>query len=187
MMQRSFQFPAIFSAAALCAGSAQAQQGPLFTHPAVPWLLIGVASMALVAYMRADRERTQLQKKQTDADEQQKQLARLQAENEKLKTELKGYSTIINMAPFPIWQRDALLNVKFYNLSYSEAVEDDGGDSAQTPELDKKIRLMAQQAMESAKPVSERRHIVVGGERKLFQITEMPIPEEKNPLALPST
>ncbi len=106
---------------------------------------------------------------------------RLQKVNEKLKTELKNYSTIINMAPYPIWQRDASLAVRFYNLSYSAAVEDvaDKPEGGEAPELDKKVKALARQALESGKPVSERRHIVVGGERKLYQITELPVPEEK--------
>jgi len=108
------------------------------------------------------------------------ELARLRQENEKLKSDLKLYSTILNMAPHPIWQRDASLGVRFHNLSYGEAVEDiaDRGDGT-TPELDKKVRIMAQQAFETVKPVSERRHIVIGGERKLFDIIELPVPEEK--------
>jgi signal transduction histidine kinase len=105
---------------------------------------------------------------------------RLKAENEKLKTELKNYSTILNMMPYPIWQRDNRFNVRFYNLSYGEAVEDvtDKPDSSETPELDKRVKVMARQAAESGSPVTERRHIVVGGARKLYQLTELPVPSE---------
>jgi len=105
---------------------------------------------------------------------------RLKAENEKLKTDLKNYSTILNMVPYPIWQRDGSFNVRFYNLSYGEAVEEgsDKPESSETPELDKKIKTLAKQAMESGKPISDRRHIVVGGARKLYDITELPVPEE---------
>lgn len=108
------------------------------------------------------------------------ELQRVRQENEKLKNDLKNYSTILNMAPYPIWQRDASLGVRFYNLSYGEAVEDaapaaDGG----APELDKKVRAMARQAFESGQPVSERRHVVIGGERRLLDISELPVPEEK--------
>ena len=109
------------------------------------------------------------------------EVTRLRLENEKLKGELKKYSTILNMAPYPIWQRDALLNIKFHNLSYSEAVEDvsDKMDEGEIPELDKKMRPMAQQAFETVKPMNERRHIVIGGERKLYDLIEFPVPEEK--------
>src|SRR5690606_17145805 len=59
-----------------------------------------------------------------DVSDQQQSYFRLQQENEKLKSEIQHYSTILNMAPYPIWQRDADLQLRFYNLSYSEAVED---------------------------------------------------------------
>ncbi|MDE3038042.1 MAG: PAS-domain containing protein, partial [Pseudomonadota bacterium] len=108
-------------------------------------------------------------------------LERLCKENEKLKADLRGYSTIINMAPYPIWQRDAGLAIRFYNLSYSMAVEDVGAaaEISDTPELDKKARGMAQQAFATGKPATDRRHIIVGGERRLYDIMELPVPEEK--------
>lgn len=109
----------------------------------------------------------------------QKQMQRLMTENETLKSELKNYSTILNMAPFPIWQRDETMQIKFYNLSYSEAVEDEMARPEDgTPELDKKSRAMAQMALDSGRNVSERRHIVVGGARRLYQISEFPVKEE---------
>jgi signal transduction histidine kinase len=109
------------------------------------------------------------------------ELSRLSIENEKLKAELKKLSTIINMAPYPIWQRDENLNIKFHNLSYSEAIEDilESSDGLEIPELDKKMKMMAQQAQQSSKMMADRRHVVIGGERKLFDISECPIPEEK--------
>ncbi len=108
-------------------------------------------------------------------------LDRLRHENEKLKNDLKNYSTIINMAPYPIWQRDLDQNIHFYNLAYGEAIEDvaERSDTSETPELDKKVRIMAKSALDSGKTVSERRHIVLEGARKLFQISELPVPEEK--------
>lgn len=115
------------------------------------------------------------------ADAENPQIKRLKLENEKLKAELKNCSTIINMAPFPIWQRESSLRIHFYNLAYSEAIEDivERTNPADTPELDKRVLAMAKQAMETGLPVTERRHIVIGGQRKLYEITELPIPEEK--------
>jgi signal transduction histidine kinase len=104
---------------------------------------------------------------------------KLIAENEKLKSELKNYSILLNMSPYPIWQRGADLGIRFHNLAYGEAVEDLLDSADAVPELDKRVRVMAQQASDSAKSVTDRRHIVVGGERKLYEITEFPIPEEK--------
>ncbi|NBO18911.1 MAG: PAS domain-containing sensor histidine kinase, partial [Proteobacteria bacterium] len=105
----------------------------------------------------------------------------LKQENEKLKRELRQYSTIINMAPYPIWQRDGEANLRFYNLSYSAAVEDitEKDDDSEAPELDKKARAQAASALQSGKHSTDRRHIVIGGERKLYDIMEFPVPEEK--------
>ena len=114
----------------------------------------------------------------SDMPDDDPQLQRLRHENEKLKADLKKYSTIINMAPYPIWQRDNEQHIQFYNLSYGEAIED-VADFDETPELDKKVRVMAKQAIDSNKAISDRRHIVVDGARKLFQISELPVPEEK--------
>lgn len=113
-------------------------------------------------------------------NDHEKEYLRIKQENEKLKTDLKYYSTILNMAPYPIWQRGADLKIQFYNLSYGEAVEDisDKNDS-DTPELDKRMHQMARAAMESGKPVSEKRHIVVNGARRLYHIMEFPLQSEE--------
>ena len=104
---------------------------------------------------------------------------RMKQENEKLRTDLKLYSTILNMAPYPIWQRDSSLKLRYYNLAYSMAIEDIADAGNETPELDKKVRSMAKQAFDTAKPVSDRRHVVIGGERRLYDIMELPVVEEK--------
>ena len=106
---------------------------------------------------------------------------KLTQENAKLKADLKIYSTLLNMSPYPIWQRGEDLAVRFYNLAYGEAVEDllEDSEIGSTPELDKKVRILAQAANSSGKPITERKRIVIGGERKLYEISEFPVPEEK--------
>jgi signal transduction histidine kinase len=120
--------------------------------------------------------------KQEKSGELNPEVQRLKQENEKLKSDIRLYSTIFNMAPYPIWQRDASQDVRLYNLSYSEAVEDELSekeDISVAPEFDKKARQMAMQAFETSKPVNDRRHIVIAGERRLYNIVELPVPEEK--------
>ncbi len=118
-------------------------------------------------------------KKKQDASPSENEI-RLKAENEKLKAELRNYSTLLNMSPYPIWQRGEDMKIKFFNLAYGEAVEDlmEDVEIDAVPELDKRVRSMAQQASVSGKPLTERRHIVVAGERKLYEITESPIAKE---------
>lgn len=106
---------------------------------------------------------------------------KLLAENEKLKSDLRIYSTLLNMSPYPIWQRNSDLSINFHNFAYSEAIEDlmEDTEAGVVPELDKHVLVMARSAGDKSKSVTDRRHIVVGGERKLYEITEFPIPEEK--------
>ena len=113
-------------------------------------------------------------------DLQKKQIELLTQENEKLKNDLKNVSTILNMAPYPIWQHDAELKLRFYNLSYNEAVEDvvQKQETSEPPELDQKMKPMVKRAMETGEVENDRRHIVVGGERRLYDITELPLPQE---------
>ncbi|MFW0776583.1 MAG: ATP-binding protein [Rickettsiales bacterium] len=109
----------------------------------------------------------------------QEQLERLQVENEKLKLDLKNYSTIINMAPYPIWQRDESLGICYYNITYGEAVEEVSDTEDGVPELSNKVRTVAKTAMKTGQPAYDRQYIVVNGQRRLYHITELPIPEEK--------
>lgn len=147
-----------------------------------PIVLFGLlASVSFIIAMEVTRRRRKTPTGQRISDRQESDLSfqRLRNENEKLKADLKNYSTIINMMPHPIWQRDEAQHIHFHNLAYSEAVEDVADNSSETPELDKKVRVMARQALESGKQVTDRRHIVLDGARKLFQISELPVPEEK--------
>lgn len=106
---------------------------------------------------------------------------RLMQESEKLKSEIKHFSTILNMAPYPIWQRDGELRVRYYNLAYSEIAEESTDKSVEhaAPELDRRERTLAAQALATGEPKSERRHIVIDGQRRLIEINELPLPGEK--------
>ncbi|MFN9113282.1 MAG: hypothetical protein ACK5XN_24700 [Bacteroidota bacterium] len=150
------------------------------TTPDTLFTLVGfaVAALALVGWLSADRRLKRIiphaENNRRIGDERVK----LQAENEKLKNELKNLSTILNMAPFPIWQRDGTLNIRYYNLAYGEAVEELHDKPDETPEMDKKVRGLARMALETGKTMSEHQHIILGGQRKLFHISEYPVPQE---------
>lgn len=108
------------------------------------------------------------------------ELQQLQAENQKIKHDLRHYANMLNMAPYPIWQRDGELNVRYYNLAYGEIVEEFVSENtAAMPEMDRKERLLASQALQSGQPTQERRHLIVGGTRHLYQFSEMPVPEDQ--------
>lgn len=106
--------------------------------------------------------------------------ARLQLENERLKQEVRRYSNIINSSPNLIWLRDENLNIIYCNLAFSEVAEETTDEivALGSIELFKGHRTLAQRAWDSAKELVERRHIVVGGERRLYSIREVPLKKE---------
>ena len=48
-----------------------------------------------------------------------KTVKRQKAEIESLRHELRQFSSVLNIAPFPVWRRDKELNVHYCNLAYS--------------------------------------------------------------------
>jgi signal transduction histidine kinase len=108
------------------------------------------------------------------------ELARLTAENSRLKAEARRYANIINSSLNPIWQRDTDLNIVYCNLAFSEVAEETAESvlAVGDMELYKGHRSLAKKAWETGKEQFERRHIVVGGERRLYMIRELPIKGE---------
>lgn len=107
-------------------------------------------------------------------------LAQLQAENTVLKHEARRFANIINTSLNPIWQRDLDLKIVFCNLAFTEVAEETSeavlavGDM----ELYRGHRTLAQKALETGQEQFERRHIIVGGERRLYMIREVPLKGE---------
>lgn len=106
--------------------------------------------------------------------------ARLQLENERLKQEVRRYSNIINSSPNLIWLRDENLNITYCNLAFSEVAEETTDEIVALGDIElfKGHQAMAQRAWDSSKELVERRHIVVGGERRLYSIREVPLKRE---------
>lgn len=105
---------------------------------------------------------------------------RLAAENSRLKAEARRYATIINSSNNPIWQRDNEMNIVYCNLAFSEVAEETSENvlAVGDMELYRGHRNLAQKALETGKEQFERRHIVVGGERRLYMIRELPVKGE---------
>lgn len=105
---------------------------------------------------------------------------RTKLENDILKSDVRRYANIINVTLNPIWQRDAEQNIIFCNLVFSEIAESVSGEDADVSDLElyKGHRQLAKKAWESGQEQTERRHIVVDGERKLYHIREVPLKSE---------
>jgi len=82
---------------------------------------------------------------------------------------------VLDMIPCPIWYRDKDQVITAHNQAYKKAVEDATAQTGKTPELDKKMRMQAVQALAEGKAITDRRHIIVSGARKLYDVTETPV------------
>lgn len=99
-------------------------------------------------------------------------------DNETLKVDVRRYSMLLNTTSELIWVRDKTLAIVYGNLAYFRVVDEQGGSPKMVvPELHTNGRRMAEKAKETNQPQRERRHIVVEGARKLFQISELPMPD----------
>ncbi len=106
-----------------------------------------------------------------------RKLHQLRVENERIKLELQHLSSSISALPIPIWSRDKELNIRFCNLAFVEAAEaktDAGSHTANDLEIYAYGKQLAKRALETKETKTERRHIILKGERKLFDITEIP-------------
>jgi signal transduction histidine kinase len=91
-------------------------------------------------------------------------------------------AAILDSLPVPIWLRRADLSLLYGNAAYARAV-DAGREEAIarglefTSGADKASgQAIARRALQANAPQSEDRHVVVAGDRRLFEITEAPLP-----------
>ncbi|MEJ0009364.1 MAG: PAS-domain containing protein [Alphaproteobacteria bacterium] len=105
---------------------------------------------------------------------------RMAAENVHLKSDARRYANIINASLNPIWQRDEQLKIVYCNLAFSEAAEETADNVIAVGDLElyKGHTLLAQKAWATQAEQVERKHIIVGGERRLYLIREVPFPKE---------
>lgn len=105
------------------------------------------------------------------------ELLQLQAENTRLKAESRRYANIINSSVNPIWQRDNDLKIVYCNLAFSEIAEETTENVVAIGDMNlyKGHRNLAEKARDTRQEQIERRHIVVGGERRFYTIREVPL------------
>ena len=121
-----------------------------------------------------------------DVTQQALKEKRLMMENKQLKEELRHFSNLLNAAPFPIWQRNQSLQIKYCNLAYTKIVEEEENEplpNADVMELGKNTYFTARKAKESEQQQTERHAIIAGGERRMFEISEVPVPGENGVFA----
>lgn len=107
------------------------------------------------------------------------EVKRTRIENENLRRELRQFSSLLNLAPLPVWRRDENLMVQYCNLTYTAMLEDVPERILEEygMELSQQGRELAAQAVERKGLAFESRHMVIEGERRQYQIYEMADPD----------
>lgn len=97
-------------------------------------------------------------------------------ESKRLREELHRRSGILNNVGFAIWRRDETLAIKYCNLAYNQIIEEnlEEGTASEDMELYAEAKNLADLALKTSKQQEGRKHIIVLGERRFFQITELP-------------
>lgn len=113
-------------------------------------------------------------------DSLDREVKKLEQENQMVKRDANRHANIINSSINPIWVHDRDFRIVFCNLAFSEIVEETEHQHAAIEEVElfSGHRALAQKAWDTGKEQIERRHIIVGGERKLYMIRELPFKRE---------
>jgi signal transduction histidine kinase len=93
--------------------------------------------------------------------------------------ERDALKVMLDALPFPVWQRSKDLSLTQLNRAYIEAIEYESEDDDVRPsemgELEAGFgRALAARARATGRAQSESRHIVVGGQRRLYEFNELP-------------
>lgn len=109
-----------------------------------------------------------------DVTAEHRRVMMVQTENDALKEEVRRYSAMLNNTESLVWMRDAFMTIQYCNLSYTLAVasQSEEEDVAGIPDLYRQMPQLARRAIETGQTQSERRYVVVGGNRRYFQIQE---------------
>ena len=90
--------------------------------------------------------------------------------------------SLVDSLPLPMWSRNQGLSIQDCNAAYVSAVEAETRDDVVTESrefaegnLATSARTLAQRALESGLAQTESHHIVVGGQRRLYDLTEVPL------------
>ena len=93
--------------------------------------------------------------------------------------ERDALKAMLDSLPFPVGRRSRDLSLTQLNHAYVEAVDDEADAAAMRPpelgEIERGAgRALAARALATGRAQSESRHIVVGGERRLYDFNEVP-------------
>ncbi len=109
-------------------------------------------------------------------------------ENHHIKNQLKTYLSIINALPFPIWQRNREnFEISYNNLAYAKIVGDKNnkiGEVSTISELYKGMKEAGLDSYKKGRNFSTKRHLIIDGDRRLYDILEKPLEENNSILGI---
>lgn len=126
----------------------------------------------------------------TDVAQSEKQTHDEITRAEKREADLRA---ALNALPFPVWMRGEALDLTWCNKSYARVVDDTAvGAVADQKELpltgaaraELSQRVLAQRAMAKLVPQHLRGHMIVEGQRRLYELTEVPLPQDKRVIGM---
>lgn len=98
-----------------------------------------------------------------------------------------------NALPYPVWMRNHALDLTWCNKMYARVLDDTAaGAVADQKELpltgaartDVTQRVLAQRAMAKLAPQSMRGHMIVDGQRRMYELIEIPMPQDKRMIGI---
>jgi signal transduction histidine kinase len=104
-------------------------------------------------------------------------LDRLSSETFVLLTERDRLRAVLNAMPFPVWMRDGDLRLVWCNRAFAQAVDAISPASAigGQIELVPEGPALAETARSENRMLAQARHLVVDGQRRLFEVAEIPL------------
>ncbi|MBI1216147.1 MAG: PAS domain-containing protein [Alphaproteobacteria bacterium] len=109
---------------------------------------------------------------------------------EKREGELRA---LANALPMPMWVRDNKLDITWCNKAYARVVDDTAAgvvaDQRELPitganKSELTQRVLAQRALSKLTAQTVRGHMIIDGQRRLMEVAEVPLPQEKRVLGV---
>ena len=103
------------------------------------------------------------------------------------------WRSTLNALPFPVWVRDKELNISWCNKFYARMVDDTAAsvvaDQKELPlsgvnKAGISLRALAQRALSNVEPQNLRGHMIVEGQRRLVEIQEIPLGNDKRTIGM---
>ncbi|MGQ0665358.1 MAG: ATP-binding protein [Pseudomonadota bacterium] len=140
----------------------------------------GEAAAARAALARADAERAQME---AEGRATAKRLHAVEAELAELRAAQAALADALDRLPIPLWRRRADLSLADCNAAYANAAEADRatvlgeGRALGGQAVSERAQALAGLARTARIAPTESFHVVIGGQRRLLEFTEAPLPD----------